>query len=488
MNFNSRDRFNNEKPNHFQKNSPHGSIFSAVYHDFVLVDNNEPLTLAEAFIIDRFTDANGVIILRRWRSDFYQYFGGRYVVINDEVLTAVLYNFLERVRYYCKDSITQLKVTANVVKGVIHALPSRGLLIDDLRDQPILLRHGLNIANILPCANGILNLDDLSLLPPSPEFFVTDRVDYPYLPEAPVPTRWLQFLRETWDDPECIAALQEWFGYLLSNDTSLQKILLIVGPKRSGKGTIARLLKGLLGNDHVNGSTLNDLCQQFGLQGLLGKKLMIIPDARLNGQTNRGRMVERLLSISGEDSVNIDRKFKTPLTVKLPTRIILMSNELPNLSDISGALASRFVILTIKNSFYGREDTMLMDKLLAERSGILNWALEGRRRLYERGEFVVPASSNQAERELNRMMSPINAFIEDCCVIGDASTVGVRALFDKWKCWCEENEFHSSSTVQSFSRHLRIALPRIGESRPNGEDGQRYRLLTGITIKVDNDD
>ena len=60
---------------------------------------------------------------------------------------------------------------------------------------------------------------------------------------------------------------------------------------------------------------------------------------------------------------------------KLETRFVILTNELPRLTDASGALASRFITLVLTESFYGREDLGLTDKLAGELPGILNWAL-----------------------------------------------------------------------------------------------------------------
>jgi putative DNA primase/helicase len=57
-------------------------------------------------------------------------------------------------------------------------------------------------------------------------------------------------------------------------------------------------------------------------------------------------VVERLLSITGEDTLTIDRKYREPWTGRLPTRFMILTNELPRFSDSSGALASRFVVST----------------------------------------------------------------------------------------------------------------------------------------------
>ena len=58
--------------------------------------------------------------------------------------------------------------------------------------------------------------------------------------------------------------------------------------------------------------------------------------SRLGGRTDSQIVVERLLSISGEDALTIDRKNLEPTTVKLPTRLMVFSNELPRLGDSSG--------------------------------------------------------------------------------------------------------------------------------------------------------
>src|SRR5207342_3345002 len=115
-------------------------------------------------------------------------------------------------------------------------------------------------------------------------------------PDASAPT-WHGFLTQLWpEDPDSIAALQEWFGYVLSGRTDQQKILLIVGPSRSGKGTIARVLKALVGKENLAGTTLAGLGTNFGLSTLIGKSLAIISDARLSGNDN-SQVVERLLTI-----------------------------------------------------------------------------------------------------------------------------------------------------------------------------------------------
>ena len=114
--------------------------------------------------------------------------------------------------------------------------------------------------------------------------------------------------------------LQEIFGLCLTGDTSHQKAFLIVGPKRSGKGTIARVLTQLIGSDNTVAPTLARLGTNFGLQPLIGKRLAIISDARLGGRADQQAIAERLLSITGEDAITTDRKNIAAWTGRLQVR------------------------------------------------------------------------------------------------------------------------------------------------------------------------
>src|SRR5262245_12668393 len=139
-----------------------------------------------------------------------------------------------------------------------------------------------------------------------PRLFAFNSLSFDIDLEAPPPREWLAFLNSLWpDDPASIALLQEWAGYALTGDTSMQKALLAVGRPRSGKSTIAAILRALVGEGNAAGPTLAGLAENFGLSALLGKQLAIVADARLSGRADATAVTERVLSITGEDAVTI---------------------------------------------------------------------------------------------------------------------------------------------------------------------------------------
>jgi putative DNA primase/helicase len=450
----------------------------------LVINPKAPYDIARVFLEAHFTEG-GRPTLHRHRGAFYAWSGTAYPEIDDEGLRARLYNFLDEcVAKASKGKNRPVKPDMKMVGNVFHALTAAAQLDQSVAAPTWLDRvQDVLAEEILSCSNGLLHLPTSTLLPHTPAFFTHNAINFAFDPNAPEPQQWLQFLAELWpDDQAVIETLQEIFGYCLTADTSQQKMVLIIGPKRSGKGTIARVLTSIVGLESSVAPTLAGLGTNFGLAPLIGKRVAIISDARLGGRPDQHAIAERLLSIAGEDAITIDRKYREAWTGRLQTRFLILSNELPRLADASGALASRFIVLVLTRSFYGREDHKLTAKLLTERPAILNWALAGWRRLTERGYFVTPASSGDAVRELEDLGSPIGAFVRDRCIISPGRTVEPSVLFKAWSQWCAELGRDRAGTAQTFGRDVRAAVPGLKVTQPRIADG-RLRLYEGIGIQ-----
>lgn len=444
-----------------------------------ILDAADPMRSARSLIRDHYERQRHRLIAYHG-GDFWIHDGAAYRLANDATIRAAIWTYLERSQDEAREPFKPRK---RIVDDVLDALKAVANLPASVNAPAWLDGEHPPAEEFIATPSALLHLPTLTKHKPTPRFFNLNALGFDYDPDAAAPTLWLQFLRQLWpDDPQAIQTLQEVFGYLLASDTSQEKVFLVVGPKRSGKGTIARILRLLLGEANVCGPTLSGLSQNFGLQSLIGSQLAIISDARLSGRVDQTVIAERLLAISGEDALSIPRKHKPDWTGKLATRFMVMTNELPRLADASGALASRFIVLTMRNSFYGREDTRLTEKLTQELPGILNWAIEGWRRLNERGHFIQPGSSAEAIEELEDLGSPIGAFIRDRCIIEPGRSIEAKALYREWCDWCESEGRDHPGTVQSFGRDLRAAETTIQTSRPRVGQS-RLRFYEGIDLQ-----
>jgi putative DNA primase/helicase len=423
-------------------------------------------------------------ILHHQQDAFYCWRDTHYAEAAREEIRASVYDFLDGAIRIVDNKPIPFNPNKSKVANVLEALAAvTQLPYSAIPPSWLDAAPHLPAAEFLPCANGLLHLPTRVLMPATPAFFGLNAVQYPYDAIAPAPEAWLKFLGSIWsNDQESIDALQELFGLLLTTDTSQQKAFLIVGPPRSGKGTIARILTMMLGQANVAGATLSSLTQNFGLAPLIAKPLAIISDARLSGRADANIVVERLLAITGEDAITVDRKFREAWTGRLPTRFLMLTNELPRLADASGALASRFIIFILTKSFLGQEDAGLTGKLIPELPGILRWAIDGRDRLAKRGHFVQPNSAKQAAAEMADLGSPIRAFLQQRCAVDPIYSEECGAMFDAWTAWCRVNGRDHPGTVQTFGRDLRAAVPGLNITQPRDENGQRERYYTGVAL------
>ena len=228
------------------------------------------------------------------------------------------------------------------------------------------------------------------------------------------------------------------FGYLLTPDNRMQKMFLWIGPRRSGRGTMRKVLQSLVGHENTTPTSAASLSEQFGLSTLLNKTVAIMGDARTGDAHDTAVMMDRILRISGDDPVEVNQKNKPILpNVQLKTRFVIISNELPNLRDPAMANVARYLIIKATREIPPEDrDPDLATKIIAsELPGILNLALEGRRRLYARGRFIQPTSANDLIETSEEIANPLKTFIEDYYDFDLNHHEKKLDVFDCWKDW-----------------------------------------------------
>jgi putative DNA primase/helicase len=467
---------------------------------------DNPHRLATCFLSD-YDHADGGR-LRFWQGQYHLWDGGHYAPLPIEELRAQIAAFLERefLNIYEQQIISYraqggddgpprpYPVTTRLINDVIQAIAGKALLpVAQCRSQPAWIygQHDWSVRDVIPMRNALVHLPSAAAgapcaVPPTPAFFASYALDFDFKPDAPEPAAWLEFLRQLWpDDPDSVATLQQWMGYLLTTDTSQQKIMMLIGPTRAGKGTIARVIRALLGEANVVDPTLSSLTTNFGLAPLLGKPLAIIADARISGRSDTAVVVERLLSLSGEDSVTVDRKFLEAVTVKLSTRFMVLSNELPKLRDCSGALVDRMIFLRLVHSFLGREDPALFERLRAELPGIVKWAAQGWIDLRKLGRFVQPASGRDLAAAMGLTASPIKAYLVDNnYVVDPKGETPIDLMFMQWQDWCKGEGQVSAGSSGEFGRALRAAVPGIERVRARAGAARKW-CYRGIRVMTE---
>lgn len=481
----------------------------------ILIDPDDPAHLASENLTQYQLSGRDI---KFWRDNWYLYKGRRWELKSEAYVRARLREFIERrfvslaieqtERYedrIAKNEIDpekvkrpkKLKVTGPIVRHALEALETLCLVPDQVE-------HGCLLSNRKPknlwaVSNGLVDFDspNLELLPHSSDWFDLYCHDYNYDLEADCPT-WIAFLNQVFRNPETNEidneskeTLKRWFGYCLLPTVSLQKMLILDGVSRSGKGVILRILEALVGKQFTSSPKLRNLGGDFGLQPLLDKRLAILSDVRLGYSADVDAILETLLSIIGEDSIDVNRKGVAASTaVSLKTKFVMACNGIPTLNDPAGAIVNRVVVLKFQNSFAGKEDTELTNNLLKELDGIFLWAIQGMQTMLRDFRLPQPKSGEDAIKNFRKQVAPIRYFVEECCHIPDENSednpkfqCNRNQAYLAWQAFCESIGRSKPGTKTNFVRQLTLAYPFISESRPDTKDNSpRPYVLDGIEL------
>lgn len=424
--------------------------------------------------------------LKFYAGEFYNFDGQKYVGYEDAAIRKHFYEFLSRCYYWRKDELVRLGSSKTNADKLEDALRSY-CVIEQSQAVPYWQGEGpFESRDSLVCRNMIVHISSGLTSPLTPELFSLNALDYDYQPDATAPEEWLKFLASVWPEPEnrdSIDTLQEIMGYLLTQQTDQQKMFFLAGAPRAGKGVILSTITGLIGEKNVIGMSLDTMSGQFGLQNMHGKQVAMFSDVRFSGKTDVVNVVEKLLNISGEDSITVQRKFLTSIHLRLNIRMVFAANEIPMFNDASTALVNRFVFLNLPHSYLGKEDLGLKARIKKEFPQILKWAMEGYQRLESRGYFVQPASGREKHQMMERLASPLKAFIEDYCEVGVEFKETTAKLFERYKLWAIENNINYALTPALFGNKLSSTVTSIRRSELVAE-GKRVPHYVGIRLKL----
>ena len=438
---------------------------------------------ARTFLQNNFVSEEGYRLVH-YAEDFYVHAATHYETIEEATIRSNIYKFLDKCKKPGKKGeLIPFNPSPASVSAAVDAVKSLTHLQNHANVRPPiwLEEYRLNkpdASKLISLQNGIFHLEDRVLIPHSLGFFTQNSLPFEYDETATCPT-WTTFLQSVWgDDKQSIECLQEMFGYILAGDTKQQKFFNIIGPRRSGKGTINKVLVSLLGQHNTVAPELGELCDTFGLQPWLGKLLASFTDARAP-ERNRSAVVSQLLRIVGGDTITVNRKNKEAWNGYLPTRLVIYSNEVLQLTENSNALTGRMLVLKMTKSFYNKEDTELSYKLTKELSGIFNWAMEGlERRITRGGHFIQPEAGKDYLELMAELGNPIGTFVDEVLVFDTEASTPKDDVFACFKHWATKKNL-PYGTELAFKRRFLAATQEnaieIGLDRTNGNRVHIYR-------------
>lgn len=395
----------------------------------------------------------------------FNYENGVYKMITDLQLSSMVLNGLY------EDMLWNYRTKRNVADKV-------ACLLSIIPDLEITDDKG----QILNLKNGLLNIYTGELKSHTPQFVSLIQFPTEYDPKAECPV-WISCVKawmEGVEEEEKTRLLKQFAGYCLTSSMQHDKALFLVGDGGNGKSTFVDTIAMVIGHESTSHIDLEGLYGQYGMKGLIGKRLNIIEEVQ--GNYYQSNKLKKL--ISGEP-VTIDVKYKDQFSFRPQAKFIFAVNIMPRVDDTSIATERRICAVQFKNNFRDNPNTRLRSDrglLAQELSGILNWMIEGARDLEKSGGFLITREQVATMSEYRQENSSVEGFIAEVLDFKEGETTSARELYEEYKTFCLRDGRKFKSNVL-FSKEMKAYGQKYGKfSFVERQSGHGVPMFEGIKI------
>lgn len=357
--------------------------------------------------------------------------------------------------------------------GPHYSKEEKSQILDRLKGRTTISKDDIGGPENKICVkNGILDIKEMELETHSSDYNFISRMDVEYDPEADCPT-FKEFLNDSLVSEKDKKKLQEYSGYTLMNwSMKYHKGLFIVGPTGSGKSTFLDTISELFDDTSISNLTPQQIVnERFSASALYGTWVNIRNDIPPHKIKNVGLIKEILAG----DPIKIERKREDAFFYRPKTKHMFSSNQLPRSEIEDDAFFRRILLVSFPFSVPEEEqDKDLPDKLLKEKSGILNWMLKGLQRLRENKGFTGDESIQKTRGTWEEWGDPVAKFKSEKMVEDTGAVVAKSKVHSEFLDFCRENDFPSMSQ-HKLTRELKSKGIEDGRSRINGKQTRCFK-------------
>lgn len=322
-----------------------------------------------------------------------------------------------------------------------------------------------------------------------PDDYVTRLIDVPFKEDATCPV-WERMLADDYGfDEPTIAFLQELLGVslVMKKPRTLTRALVLHGPSNTGKSNILNVFAGLISPNH-NTTELKLIENTHGLMSFLKPDPWVLHEAFDQSRWEMSATVKALLS-SDPVQVNVKNGPLIPVVFRQP--IFWGTNVAPQFKEASRAMENRLAIVKMKKVYNPsrivgtareaiekgyRNPAELV--LATEKAGVLQWAIKGLRRAWDRGHFEFTEEMNEALHAMRMDSNMATGFIFACCEYDPDSYVLTSDFYGAFQVWHRDHRGGQSPSVDMLGRAMSsLADPRIITDRVN-----RQRIYAGVKL------
>lgn len=367
----------------------------------------------------------------------------------------------------------QARIEAEMINNISNLNKAKRSEVLSYLNLLISENTSMSEANLIAFKNGIYNIVDDSFIEFSPEFIITNKINWNYNPGAYSKLVDKTMNKLSCGDFEIRMLLEEVVGYCFYRRNELRKAFILTGDKANGKSTYLDMIKTLLGDENTSALDLKELSDRFKTAELFGKLANIGDDIGDEFIANPA-IFKKLVS---GDRVNVEKKGQNPFDFNNYSKFLFSANNIPRIKDKTGAVLDRLIIIPFNASFSVKDkdfDPYIKYKLREQEAieYLINLGLEGLKRVLKNRKFIVPDKVKKEILEYEEVNNPILGFFKEVDKIENEST---KEIYRKYQEYCILNGLQPISNIE-FSRQV---VKKFGyEVKDKRIQGKKYKVFT----------
>lgn len=349
--------------------------------------------------------------------------------------------------------------------------------------------------------NGIIDLDkpiqDIDAEPHTPTEIHHQKIPVTYDPQADC-DKIITFFREVVETEEDIKVLQEMFGFTLYKEYFMEKAFMLLGEGRNGKSKTIRILQSMLGTENTSSVSLQEIsAERFKAYQLFRKLANLGSDLSSKDLKDTGMFKQS----TGRDPMTADRKNLPPIQFFNYATHIFAANKLPRTSDDSLGFFNRWIFIDFPYTFLQKKE---LDKYTEEQkkkrklklqdpdrikglmtdeqmSGLLNWSIEGLKRLQNDKTFTSSQTAMDIKTEWIAISDSLRAFCYECLEEAPQRFVSKQDVRETYYRWCNDNGYISDKSGRSQKKTL-VSMFGVDDTQKRLDEGNK-RVWLGVAFK-----
>ena len=361
-------------------------------------------------------------------------------------------------------------------RGHARASGNSKRMSDAMKEAEVGLARPLSLIDAAPldvnCATGVLRFRvsggpdegfsktaEVECLNHERDFLMTKQMPVEYDPTAQAPL-FHSFLAQIHPSAEMRGFLQRWFGLSMTALTGEQKLCFFHGGGGNGKSVLVDLIARIMG-DYASTAKIESLTGQNRRSGSDATPdlipIMAARFVRASEPEEGAKLQEAIIKeLTGGEPMLIRALHSDFIETKPVFKLTISGNHKPDIRGLDDGIWRRVLLVPFDVQIPKEQrDPNLGEKLWAERSGIMNWLVEGLL-AYLEGGLQEPNAVLDATKEYREESDPIGLFLNTACLVtGDPThSIQTKDLVQAFNFWLDQRG-EGQWTDRTIARRLK---------------------------------